>query len=80
MWVVYPNMDKQTVEWSVENERNGMTKVRAGELRHFWISNARRAFSCCGQPNYDERPDYDRLDDINTSTAIKCSTATPCDD
>jgi hypothetical protein len=78
MWVIDSKDAKQTVPWSADNERNAMNKVRSGELKRFWIYNARRAFSCCNQPNYDQRPDYDREDDVSAATAIKCTAATPC--
>jgi hypothetical protein len=78
MWVIDSKDAKQTVPWSADNERNAMNKVRSGELKRFWIYNARRAFSCCNQPNYDQRPDYDRGDDVSAATAIKCTATTPC--
>jgi hypothetical protein len=64
MWIIHPDGNKETVPWSMENERNGMNKVRSGEIKRFWISNARQAFSCCGQPRYDQRPDYDSADEL----------------
>lgn len=70
---VEPNGDKQTVPWDADNERIAKNKLASGQLSRFWTYNARRAFSCCGQPNYDQRPDYDATDDVNTSTALKCS-------
>jgi hypothetical protein len=78
MWVIYSNDAKQTVPWSADNERNAMNKVRSGDLKRFWTYNARHAFSCCSQPNYDQRPDYDREDDVSAGTAIKCTSGTPC--
>lgn len=78
MWVIDANDAKLSVPWSAENERNAMNKVRSGELKRFWIFNAQRAFSCCKQPNYDQRSDYDKEDDVSAATAIKCTKAAPC--
>jgi hypothetical protein len=78
MWVIDSNNAKQTVPWSAVKERNAMNQIRSGDVKRFWIYNARRAFSCCTQPNYDQRSDFDREDDVSAATAIKCTAATPC--
>jgi len=78
IWTVDSNGNKQTVSWSADNERIAKSKLASGGLKRYWIYNARHAFSCCGQTNYDQRSDYDKDDDVNTSTAIKCSTESPC--
>ncbi|MER2252885.1 hypothetical protein ABS772_23480 [Methylorubrum podarium] len=76
--VVQNNNAKETVPWSAENQKNVTVKVKAGELSRFWIYNARRAFSCCGEPSYDKMSDYDREDDVNASRAIRCDKDKPC--
>jgi hypothetical protein len=78
MWIVNADNNKETVPWSAQNQANAMAKVRSGELKRFWIYNAKRAFSCCGQPPYNEMNDYDKEDDVNTTTAIKCDRGHPC--
>jgi hypothetical protein len=72
MWIVDADGNKSSTPWSQENENNARAKLESGELKRFWIFNARRAFSCCGQPDYGNRDDYDSTDDVNTATAIKC--------
>lgn len=78
MWIIYSNNNKETVSWSSQNQANAMQKVRSGELKRFWIYNAKHAFSCCGQPQYNQMGHYDQEDDVNTSVAIKCDTNSPC--
>jgi hypothetical protein len=76
--LVHANDNKETVSWSAENQANAMKQVQSGSLKRFWIYNARRAFSCCGQPPYDQMNDYDKNDDVNTSLAIKCDKNNAC--
>jgi len=78
MWIIHSNNNKETVPWSAQNQANAMQKVRSGELKRFWIYNAKHAFSCCGQPQYNQMNDYDQEDDVNASVAIKCDTNNPC--
>jgi hypothetical protein len=78
IWVIDANNNKETVSWSAENQANAMKQVQSGSLKRFWIYNARRAFSCCGQPPYDQMSDYDKNDDVNASLAIKCDKSSPC--
>lgn len=58
--------------WTADNEVAGKAEIGAGTIKRFWIVHARRAFSCDGQPKYDQQNDYDATDDVNTSLAIKC--------
>lgn len=69
MWLVGDDGSKRTLAWSQENEDRAN---KDPHVKRFWIYNAARAFSCCGQASYDQRPDYNATDDINTSTAILC--------
>ncbi len=68
----------ETVPWDATNESNALKKINSGDIKRFWIVNARRAFSCDGQPSYDKQSDYDANDDVNTSLAIKCGDGGSC--
>jgi hypothetical protein len=68
--------DIDVLTWSQDNEDAAKAEIAAGTVDHFWIVNSRRAFSCDGQPPYNEQPDYDADDDVNTSLAIKCESST----
>lgn len=63
------------VKGAVVNDFDGApldkAEIAAGNIKHFWIVHARNAFSCDGQPSYDQQGDYDANDDVNTSLAIK---------
>lgn len=61
-----------TVGWDQDNEDVSKKEIASGDIERFWIVNSRRAFSCEGQPSYDQQPDYNAADDVNTSLAIKC--------
>ncbi len=78
IWLIYPNGDKQTVPWSLDDEDKAKNQVTTGELKRFWIYNARHAFACCGEPNYDQRADYNEDDDLNTQQAIRCQSGDNC--
>lgn len=73
MLIVDPNGNSQTVPWSTDDETIANNHLLNGSINRYWIFNARRAFSCCNQPNYDAQSDYDSTDDVNTLTAIKCT-------
>jgi hypothetical protein len=77
LWLIGSDGSKRSVPWSQEDEDRASKKVKSGELKWFWIFNTQHAFSCCGQPNYNQRPDYDGVDDVSASIAIKCGAA-PC--
>ena len=70
--VVVKNGGIDTVGWDQDNEDAGKKEIASGEVERFWIVNSRRAFSCEGQPSYDQQSDYNAADDVNTSLAIKC--------
>lgn len=67
-----------TVTWDQDNEDAGKAEIASGAVKRFWIVNSRRAFSCDGQPSYDQQDDYDAVDDVNTSLAIKCGDGGIC--
>src|SRR4051794_20948500 len=69
IWVIHANNNKETRPWSAQNQAISMREVDSGELKRFWIFNTARAFSCCGQPPYNQMSDYDQEDDVNTSFA-----------
>ena len=77
MVVVSGNMI-ETVPWDATNEKNALKMIDSGDIKRFWIVNARRAFSCDGHPSYDQQPDYDANDDVNTSLALKCGDGGSC--
>ena len=76
--LVEPNGDSRTVPWSQDDQRRASDKLRNGQLNRFWIVHGRRAFSCCGQPPFDQMSDYDARDDVNTSLAIRCDAVHVC--
>ena len=67
-----------SLTWSQDNEDASKAQMAAGDVKRFWIVNARHAFSCDGQPPYNEQADYDSVDDLNTSLAIKCGEGGNC--
>lgn len=67
----------QSVSWSAEDEQLAKDKL-GKDVKRFWIVNTRRAFSCDGQPPYNEQADYDSVDDVNASLAIKCEAGGTC--
>lgn len=73
--VVVKDGGSEEVSWDQDNENAGKAEIIAGTVKRFWIVNARRAFSCDGQPTYDQQSDYDSTDDVNTSLAIKCDSS-----
>jgi hypothetical protein len=78
MWIIHSDNSKETVPWSAQNQANAMQKVRSAEIKRFWIYNAKHAFSCRSQPQYNQMTDYDQEDDVNASMAIKCDRSNPC--
>lgn len=72
IWLVDVEDAKQTVSWSQDNEDLARAQLESGELKRFWIYNAKRAFSCCNQIPYNERDDYNEEDDVSSATAIRC--------
>jgi hypothetical protein len=75
---VKPNGDKEAFTWSQDNEDIAKNELKSGVIKRFWIVNSRRAFSCYGQPTYDNQADYNADDDVNTSLAIKCGDGGSC--
>lgn len=73
--VIVRNGSIETVLWDEDNENAGKAEIGTGTIKRFWIVHARRAFSCDGQPSYDQHADYDANDDVNTSLAIKCDSS-----
>ncbi len=73
--VVVKDGSIETLLWDQENENAGKAEIAAGTIKRFWIVHARNAFSCDGQPSYEQQGDYDANDDVNTSLAIKCDRA-----
>ena len=69
--------DAREGSWSAENEQLAKDKL-GKDVKRFWIVNARRAFSCDGQPPYNEQADYDSVDDVNASLAIRCESGGTC--
>lgn len=78
IWYVSADGSKGSTPWSSDSLHISKTKLASGELKRFWIVHAQRAFSCCGQPNYDKQKDYDAEDDVNASLAIKCDASHAC--
>lgn len=73
--VVVKDGSIDTLLWDQDNENAAKVEIAAGTIKRFWIVNSKRAFSCSGQPKYDEQSDYDADDDVNTSLAFKCESA-----
>jgi len=67
-----------TMAWDQSNEEATRKEMAAGTVKRYWIVNARRAFSCHGQPSYDKQPDYDTADDVNAALALKCVRGGSC--
>jgi len=73
MWLVDANGSKQTVLWSRENEELAKKKIADGDMRRFWIFNAREAFACGGEKKASDRPDWDAEDEVSADIAILCN-------
>jgi len=78
MWLIESDGRKVTQNWSAEDEARAKAQLASNKLKRFWIFNTANAFSCCGQPRYNQRADYNSEDDINTSTAILCDNQHAC--
>lgn len=72
MWIVNADNSKGTILWSQENEDKAKAKIAAGEVKRFWIFNARESFACCKEKKPEERPDWNEEDELNTDAAILC--------
>jgi hypothetical protein len=75
---VEPDKDTLSQSWAEDVENVSKGRLARGEITHYWLVHARRAFSCDGEPNYDERSDYIADEDVNADFAIKCDTAEAC--
>ena len=63
---------KTDLNWDDDEERIAKGNLTSGKSARYWIVNARHAFSCDGQPPFDQQSDYDATDDVNADGAIKC--------
>jgi hypothetical protein len=70
--VVEPNGDNRTVPWDADNERIAKDQIKSGAIASYYVYNARKACTCCGEPKAEERSDYDSNLELNRATAIKC--------
>ncbi len=64
---------KTDVSWDDDEERIAKDNLTSGRSVRYWIVNSRRAFSCYGQPPYNQQSDYVATDDLNSNAAIKCT-------
>lgn len=69
---IEPNKDSISQPWAEDVEEISKRRLAEGEITHYWLVHTRRAFSCDGELNYDERADYIASEDINADLAIKC--------
>lgn len=70
--VVYADGSSSTVPWSADEEQRAKRQVLSGALREYYEFNVSRAFSCCGEPKYNERDDWDPNKDMNLRLVLAC--------
>jgi hypothetical protein len=71
--MVKPDGSWSTIPWTKQDEVLAKQEVTSGKLREFYEFNVSKAFSCCGDPKFDERSDWDNKLELNLRLAIKCS-------
>lgn len=64
--------------WDADNQRVANGQISSGAVKEYWIIHSRHAFSCAGEPDFQNRSDYDTTLDLNTSFALRCDTADRC--
>lgn len=58
--------------WSQDVEKVSRKRLQKGEITHYWLVNARTAFQCDGEPEYESRPDHIAAEDVTADLAIRC--------
>ena len=71
--MVNPDGSWSTIPWTKHDEDLAKQEVASGKLREFYEFNVSKAFSCCGDPKFNERPDWDDKLELNFGLAIKCA-------
>lgn len=71
--LVQPDRSSRTVPWTDFDEKLARSEVSNGKLKSFYKFNVSRAFSCCGEPKYDQRSDWDPSLELNLKLVIACS-------
>lgn len=71
--MVTPDGNWSTIPWTKHDEDLAKQEVASGKLREFYEFNASKAFSCCGDPKFNERSDWDDKLELNFHLTIKCA-------
>lgn len=69
---VKANGDFQTVPLNSDAFRISKERLTKGEISHFWLLHASRAFACDGDRPHDQRDDWIAAEEVNSDLAIRC--------
>lgn len=73
LMTVSRNHDLLVIEWTDDGERIAQQNLRTDILTAYYKFNVRRAFSCCQQPQAEERADWDARLSLSKNQAIACA-------
>ena len=69
---VKANGEWQTVPLDSDAFRISKERLTKGEISHFWLLHASRAFACDGDGPHDQRDDWIAAEEVNSDLAIRC--------
>jgi hypothetical protein len=62
-----------TIVWTPDDDNLAQRELKNGTLKAYYKFNVSRAFSCCGEPKYDQRSDWDPSLELNLKLAVACT-------